>query len=289
MSAHQAKNTTRAVKTYPRKAPVEPLVWIGPKASATGIEKFGVRLNGGGPHQSKTMMLAELKALLSTRDRTPVALKQAVIDDNILGKATANTRALTYRHIAALYGLNTQPILTRAFFSLWRACPENWPLLALLVALARDPLLRDTGRVVTEGAVGSRIQRPAFEDVLLAKHPGRFSSSMMRSLSQNCASTWTQSGHLVGPVRKVRQRVTPTPQVVALAALLATVCGFGGPAMLSSGWMKVLDLSADQALDLLRKAEGQGLARVRSAGDVTEISVRPQMASTLGVAELEYV
>ena len=289
MSAHQPKNTTRAVRTPSRKVPIDPLVWMGPQASATGVENFGVRLNGGGPHQSKTMMLAELQALLATRERTPAALKHAVIEDNILGKATVNTRTLTYRHIAALYGLKTQPNLTRAFFSLWCASPESRRLLALLVAVARDPLLRDTGQVVTEGAVGSRIQRPAFEAVLLAKHPGRFSSGTMRSLSQNCASTWTQSGHLVGPVRKVRQRVTPTPQVAALAALLATVCGFGGPAILGSGWMKVLDLSADQALDLLRKAEGQGLARIRSAGDVTEISVRPQMALTLGVAELEYV
>jgi hypothetical protein len=112
---------------------------------------------------------------------------------------------------------------------------------------------------------------------------------MMRSLAQNCASSWTQSGHLKGAVKKLRQRVTPTPPTVAFAALIATASGFGGPAMLSSGWMKVLDLAPEQALDALRRAEAIGLARVRSAGDVIEISVRQPMAATLGVPELEHV
>ena len=53
--------------------------------------------------------------------------------------------------------------------------------------------------------------------------------------------------------------------------------------------MRVLDLRPEQALDALRRAEGIGLARVRSAGDVTEISVRQPMAGALGVPELEHV
>ncbi len=74
-----------------------------------------------------------------------------------------------------------------------------------------------------------------------------------------------------------------------MAALLATVAGFGGPAILSSIWMQVLDLSPDQALDHLRRAEALGLARVRSAGEVTEIAIRQPMAATLGIRDLELV
>jgi hypothetical protein len=59
--------------------------------------------------------------------------------------------------------------------------------------------------------------------------------------------------------------------------------------MLSSAWFRVLDLSPDNALDVLRSAEAQGLARVRAAGDVIEISVRQQLATTLRVPELEHV
>jgi hypothetical protein len=53
--------------------------------------------------------------------------------------------------------------------------------------------------------------------------------------------------------------------------------------------MRALDLTPEQALDELRRAEALGLARVRSAGEVTEISVRHQMAMTLGVPDLEHV
>jgi hypothetical protein len=59
--------------------------------------------------------------------------------------------------------------------------------------------------------------------------------------------------------------------------------------MLSSAWFRVLDLSPDNALDVLRCAEAQGLARIRAAGDVIEISVRQQLATTLRVPELEHV
>jgi hypothetical protein len=137
--------------------------------------------------------------------------------------------------------------------------------------------------------VGQTLVRSNFEETLVGAFPSRFSEKMVRSMAQNCASSWTQSGHLQGYAKKVRRRVVPTPSTVALAGLLATVSGFGGPAILSSGWMKALDLSSDQALDYLRRAEAIGLARVRSAGDVTEILVRQAMASTLGVRELENI
>ena len=90
-------------------------------------------------------------------------------------------------------------------------------------------------------------------------------------------------------MNKVRRRVSATPATVALGALLATASGFGGPSILSSAWLKVLDLVPEEALDQLRLAEALGLARVRSAGDVTEISTRQPMAVTLKVRELEYV
>jgi len=261
--------------------------WLGARSRAPEMESFGIRLSGGGTHQSKTMMLDELRLLLASNSRTGSGLKRAVVVDNVLGKATANTRALTYRHLSALYGFNNQPPLTRSFFALWGSHKEGRPLLALLISLARDPLLRDTAEIVINGAIGGSLKRPLFEAALADKHPSRFSPKMIRSLAQNCASTWTQAGHLKGAVKKVRQRVSPSPQVVAFAALLANASGFSGPAILNSMWIRVLDLSPGQALDLLRKAQGLGLARVRSVGDVTEISLRSHMAAMLKVPDLE--
>jgi hypothetical protein len=286
MPARPTKTKSRAGKT-PVTPPADRNAWVSPNGSLDDMQAFGLRMSGGGTHQSKTMMLAELRTLLSSSRLSPEALRQAVVVDNALAKSTSNTRKLTYRHLAALYGLNDQTPLTRLFFALWRTNPAAHPQLALLVALARDPLLRDTAPTVIDGSVGEALKRPVFEAALREKHAARFSLNTLRTLAQNCASTWTQSGHLLGPIKKVRRRITPAPQAVTLAALLATICGFGGPAILSSTWMRVLDLTPDQALDCLRKAEGLGLARVRIAGDITEISIRRQMATTLKVPELE--
>lgn len=264
-------------------------LWCGARAEDAKLSSFGMKLSGGGAHQSKTMMFGELEALLGTGASRPEEIRSAAIEENVIGKATSNTRRLTFRHMASLYGLSDQPPLTKALMGLWKFDIQGRRLQALLVALARDPLLRETAPVVTAGSVGQSLQRPLFEEALVAACPERFSAKMLRSLAQNCASSWTQSGHLKGAFKKVRQRVTPTPPTVAFAALIATASGFGGPSILSSGWMKVLDLASEQALDALRRAEAVGLARVRSAGDVTEISVRQPMAATLGVPELEHV
>jgi hypothetical protein len=136
--------------------------------------------------------------------------------------------------------------------------------------------------------MGVPVPWPSFAARFNALHPGRFSEKMVRSLSQNCASTWTQTGHLVGRLKQ-RRKVHPSASATALATLIATVCGFSGPAMLSSAWFRILDLNPDGAIDALRSAEAHGLARVRAAGDVIEISVRQQLAATLGIPELEHV
>lgn len=265
------------------------VVWFQANADPSRLSKFGFRLSGGGAHQSKTMMLQELEALLPDNHTTGDELKHAAIEENRMGKSTANTRRLTFRHISSLYGFMEQPPLTKVFLKLWKSDNSGHRLQALLIALARDPILRETAKVVLRGAIGQNLQRPLFETALSSAHPNRFSEKTIRSVAQNCASTWTQSGHLRGSIKKVRHRVSPSPSAVAMAALLATVAGFGGPAILSSIWMQVLDLSPDQALDHLRRAEALGLARVRSAGEVTEIAIRQPMAATLGVRDLELV
>ncbi|MBW4655643.1 MAG: hypothetical protein KME20_21780 [Kaiparowitsia implicata GSE-PSE-MK54-09C] len=264
-------------------------IWFGSRSEKALLSAFGFRLTGGGAHQSKTMMRQELERLLIPSRVTGDDLRSAAVEENALGKSTTNTRRLTFRHMVSLYGLVEQPPLTQVFLKLWQSDGEGHKFQALLVSLARDPILRETAPVVLSSAIGEYIYRSQFEHALSSALPDRFGEKTLRSMAQNCAATWTQSGHLQGSVKKVRRRVAPTPAAVALAALLATVAGFGGPAILSSIWMQILDLSPDQALDQLRRAEAIGLARVRSAGDVTEISIRQPMAATLGVRELEHV
>jgi hypothetical protein len=262
--------------------------WIMPRADTAAAENFGLRLRGGGTHQAKTMMLNEISTFLHSFAGSTEA-RSLIIDANVLNKRTTSTRLVTFRHLNALYGIEKMPVITKALASLWQRDRKGQPLLALLCALARDPLLRDTAKALHDTPVGIPVRWPALASVFEQKYPGRFSPKMLKSLAQNCASTWTQSGHLRGAVRKQRIRAEPTAHVASYAALIATVCGFGGPALLDSSWLKVLDVEHDRALELLRQAEGQGLARVRSAGDVLEVSVRQSMATTLRIPELAHL
>jgi hypothetical protein len=111
---------------------------------------------------------------------------------------------------------------------------------------------------------------------------------MVKSLSQNAASSWTQAGFLVGAMKKERVRPHASPVAAAYAALVADLAGFGGSRLLTGRWLDLLDRPPEARLALLRQAEGMGLVRVRTAGDVMEIEVRQPMATALEVPALVY-
>jgi hypothetical protein len=142
---------------------------------------------------------------------------------------------------------------------LWHRRPEGRPLLALLCALAREPLLRHSADAVLPAAAGTPLRAPEIAIELALRHPGRYSPNMQNSLARNCASTWTQGGLLAGKVRKRRSAPIATLKTVAHAALLGTQASVGGPALRASPWIQALDRSEPEPLNLLRAAEGAGL------------------------------
>ena len=89
-------------------------------------------------------------------------------------------------HIATLpsrlYPLN--PIF-RALRRLWDVNFLAQPLLALSVALARDPLLRGTQPFYLSKQPGEAVSRESVEAVLAGAHPDRFSPASLRSFAQN--------------------------------------------------------------------------------------------------------
>jgi hypothetical protein len=68
--------------------------------------------------------------------------------------------------------------------------------------------------------------------------------------------------------------------------LLGSLAGFGGPVLLACPWVGILDRSEAEVLVLLRKAEADGLLRLRAGGEVIEIEIRRHMAAALGIPEL---
>ncbi len=256
--------------------------WFAPGADVAGVGDAGLRISGGGGHQSKTLMLHELSLLLSEAEsRGLVAAIAAVSTENLFGKASGAAGGSALANLTKLYGIKAPPPITRALIRLWKVDAASRPILALLCALARDPLLRDTAEVVLRASVGAPLRWPAIAEELERRHPGRVSPAMLKSLSQNCASSWTQSGHVTGRVAKARSHAKATPETAAFAALIAQYAGFGGPALLSSPWMVVLDAPQEERLGLLRRAQGRGLVRVRHAGAVFELKTSPELVDDL--------
>src|ERR1035438_1262655 len=108
------------------------------------LRDAGFRWGQKGTHTSRTIMLDELRAVLAhcqpgaTRDE----YLSAINEDNCLGKRTAATRKLSSQRLSELYGLDPEVPLFRVMRRFWYVDKEGQPILALLLALARDPLLR---------------------------------------------------------------------------------------------------------------------------------------------------
>jgi hypothetical protein len=258
--------------------------WFLPLADEAQFGVAGIKLRGGGPHQSKTMMLADLTALIAADGQHDPS--ESVLHRNVLGKPSLRARQAALYRLSQLYGLDDAAPICQALLALWARDTAGRPMLALLCALARDPSLRDGAAAVLDAVPGMQVRWPAIASAFEDKNPGRLGAKMAKSLAQNAASSWTQAGFLVGAVRKVRVRAKPTPTVAAYAALIASLCGFGGPALLESRWLDVVDRPAEDRLSLLRQAEGLGLVRIRAAGDVLEIDVQRPLAEALGIPDL---
>jgi hypothetical protein len=238
------------------------------------LERMGFRFGERGTQSSRTIMLEELRALLAAvpgpveRDE----YQRVVLEGNCLGKRTTATRKLSFQRLSELYGLNPTIPLFRILRDLWPINPKSQPLLALLLALARDPLLRITASPVHKTPIGNEFTRQAMIQALDGETSGRFNPSTLDKIARNASSSWTQSGHLQGRVRKLRQKATPTPVSCAYALLLAHVQRARGQALFESPWVRLLDLESSAARDLADDARRLGLLDLKQSGTIIELA-----------------
>lgn len=163
----------------------------------------------------------------------PEELASAVIDRNVLGERSENTRARSLRYLRELYVLDPRSVLFRGLRDLWDLDEAAQPLLALTCALARDPLLRATADAVLEAPPGTSVASTMLADGVADRYAGTYSDPVRSQVGRNAASSWTQSGHLVGRSPKVRSRAVCRPAAVAYALLLGHLedaRGLGAPA-----------------------------------------------------------
>lgn len=235
--------------------------------------KLGFRFGLNGPHAARTMMLRDLRVLLShtAMDADRADYVSAIVDANVLGKATRKARELALRHLAALYGLDKGNPIFRALRRLWALNEAAQPLLALSVALARDPLLRSSQAFILDFAAGAPVQREAVEAHISAVALDRFSPASLKSFAQNVAGTWTASGHLHGRARKFRAIVGAQPESITLLLFLGYLEGRTGQRLFSSDWMALIDSSSGEVETLAESASHRGLLVFMNAGGVKEV------------------
>ncbi len=246
-------------------------------ANTENIGNFGFKTKSGSTHLARTIMLEDLEALLAyviDLEANKTTYIRAIEEVNCLGKRSGRTRTLTAKHMVVLYGLDPAITIFRALLSFWARDPEAHPLLALLCAYARDPLLRVSAPFILGLTEGTNVVREKLEAFIELKDPGRFSKATLKSLAQNINATWTKSGHLKGRVKKVRTRVNPTPGAVSYALFLGYLKGLRGQFLFQSEYARLLDCSMDYAMELAEQASRRGWIVFKRIGDVTEVQFR---------------
>ena len=266
--------------------------------------KAGIRFGSVGTHTSRTIMLAELSDLLDAAPCRPAQemgaagvqaslfettafqpslfppslpkradYARAVIEENVLGKDTASARRSTLQRLTELYGIDQALPIFRVLRRLWVIDEPGRPLLAMLCALARDPLLRATAPAVLSLAPGAELLRSTLHDAIDPNPSPRFKPAILDKIARNTASSWAQSGHLQGRVRKIRRYVTPTPAATAFALWLGSLQGLAGDYLLTTLWAAVLDAPPNRLFECALLAKQLGLLRAVAGGGVLEIDV----------------
>jgi hypothetical protein len=177
-------STARPLPPDPLTEEAHAPLWIAPHVDAASLAKLGFRFGRSGVHQSKTMMLRELGALLQAApDPGSVDVADLILNQNVLQKGTGSGRRLALQRLNGLYGFASAAPIGRALARLWPRDDGGRALLALLCALAREPPLRETATAVLDASPGSIVRWPDFASRFETLHPGRYSENMLRSMS----------------------------------------------------------------------------------------------------------
>jgi len=219
-------------------------------------------------------MLDELRSVLATcpPEATRDDYLAAIHEENCLGKRTAATRKLSSQRLSELYALDPSVALFLVMRRCWYADRDGQPLISLLLALARDPLLRITAPPIVRMRPGEELARQQLTDSLSRAVGDRLSESTLDKVVRNAASSWTQSGHLQGRGRKTRQRVTATALATAYALFIGYLAGTRAAALFESLWAQVLDAPAGVLMDLATDAKRLGFLDMSQSGGVIDVS-----------------
>lgn len=238
------------------------------------LTEFGFRFGTAGPHSARSMMIEELKTLLFARPESASLddYRQDIEVFNVLHKPTENARKYTFQPIATLYGLSPVIPLFKIFRQWWELSIESQSMLALQLAVARDPILRSSAKIILPLQLGERLTREEVEDFLKQEIPNKYSAASLKSIAQNINGTWTQSGYLEGRNKKHRIQPKATYVNLAYALFLAHCHGLSGQRMFDSFWCQMLSQDKEHLFELAHRASLRGLINFKQVSEVIEVT-----------------
>lgn len=252
-----------------RASPHEP---IGSDLSELGFDE-GHR----GVHTSRTMMLAELELVLAALPTGSSShdVREAIIEENVLGKATRSGRKNSATKLIDLYSFDGANPLYSAFDVLWRESSVSRPVLAVLFAQCRDAVLRASAQPILSTPIGGTVTKEQLYRSLLAGFSSKYAETTLQSTTRNVASSWRQSGHLQGKSHIVRTKAPADFHALSFAVLVGYLRGLRGQSLLSSDWIRLLDLEHAELDTGLSEAHRHGLVTSRKIGEVIDIQPGP--------------
>ncbi|HHV57186.1 MAG TPA: DUF1819 family protein [Firmicutes bacterium] len=245
-------------------------------------EKFGFVTSPVGSHTRRSIAVNELRKLLAACGprATYAEIRHLALDENILGKVTQSSRVNTFRVLREFYALHLDVPVYSGLRFFWDYDEKEQPLLALLCASARDPVLRESAAVVLPWPQGTALPKKPLEDNLRAVYASHYNESMLAQITRKLLSSWTQAGHLTGRTTKIRGRAHSGPAATAYALFLGYLTGARGNALFTTFWVQVLDAPLQEVHQNAFTASKMGWLDYKNAGGVTEVGFYAPLINT---------
>jgi hypothetical protein len=220
-------------------------------------------------------MLKELSLIL---DNTPLKcpideIRRLVMDENILQKSTFSGRKMSFYRLKLLYSFDIHNPVFSGLHFFWNESPEERPLIALEAALAGDHILRYSAQKILPLGIGVHIPKKDMVEHIQKEYKKDYTQKMIESITRNVLSSWAQSGHLSGKIKKIRKKATAGPASLAYALYLGQLSGVLGASLFETLFVDALDATGMEIQRYLHAAMKKGWLIHRSAGGITELTI----------------
>lgn len=238
------------------------------------LHELGFILDPAAVHGRRSISIKDITLLFQST--TPTLgyeeIRQLVIEDNILAKHTHSARQGILRCLREFYGLNPDLVIYNSLRFFWQYADLDRPLLALLCAAARDPILQRSAKIVLPWPQNTPLPKAALEKYLQGKYPQTYSPNVLARMVRNIMASWKQAGHLSGHRAKIRTQAVSGPASAAYALYLGYLSGLRGNCLFESQWIQFLDVSTAQIHNYAFAAANRGWLNYKNAGGIVEIS-----------------